>query len=109
GQGAEFIVAVEQVGDGTLGDGNPAAGECAMDLGDAAMLGVAQATDQGDDVEAELVMRQGEVGFRLGAKRLVVARAAGLGTAADLESQAGDGVDGGNGAVVGVVEVEAVT
>ena len=37
-----------------------------MDLRDAAVLGVAESTDGGDDVEAELVLGQGEVALLLG-------------------------------------------
>ena len=37
-----------------------------MDLGDTAVLGVAQPADGRHDVEAEFVMGQGEVGFGLG-------------------------------------------
>ena len=108
GQGAEFVVAVEQVADGALGEGHAAAGEFLVDLGDAAVLGVAEAADQGHDVEAELVVGQGEVGFGFRAVRAVVARAGGVGTAADAQRQAGDGVEGGHGAVVGVVNREAL-
>ena len=35
---------------------NATAGQFAVDLGDAAMLGIAEAPDQRHDVEAELVM-----------------------------------------------------
>ena len=108
GEGAEFVIAVEQVADGALGEDDAAAGELLMDLGDAAVLGVAEAADQGDDVEAELVVGQGEVGFGLGAVGAVVARAGGVGAAADAQRQAGDGVEGRHGAVVGVVDGEAL-
>src|SRR3954464_10485349 len=45
GQGAEFVIAVQQVGDGADGDDDAAAGQRAVDLGDAAVLGVAEAAD----------------------------------------------------------------
>jgi hypothetical protein len=45
GQGLQLIVAVEQVGDGARGDDEPAAGELAVDLGDAAVLDVAEPAD----------------------------------------------------------------
>ena len=66
GQGPEFVVAVQEVGDRALGDDQAAAGQLAVDLGDAAVLGMAEPTDQGHDVEAELVIGQGEVGLGLG-------------------------------------------
>ena len=109
GQGAQFVVAVQEVGDGAQGDGDAAAGQLLVDLGDAAVLGVAEASDQGDDVEAELVVGQGEVGLGLGAVGAVVAGAVGVGTAADAQGEARDGVEGGDGAVVGVGGPEEVT
>ena len=38
-----------------------------MDLGDTAMLARAEAADQGDDIQAELMVGQGKVGFGFGA------------------------------------------
>jgi hypothetical protein len=38
-----------------------------VDLGDGAVLRVAEAADEGEDVEAELVVGQGDVGLSLGA------------------------------------------
>src|SRR5947209_16595147 len=51
---------------------------------------------------------QGEVGFGLGAVGLVVACAGGVRAASDLEGQSSDGVQGGDGAEVGVVKAEPV-
>ena len=53
--------------------------ELAVDLGDAAVLGIAEPADQGHDVEAELVIGQGEVGLSLRAVGSQEAGAAGLG------------------------------
>ena len=62
----ELVVAVEQVGDRALRDHHPALAQGAVDLGHAVVLAVAQGADQGDDVEAELVLRQddGPLGLR---------------------------------------------
>jgi hypothetical protein len=109
GQGAEFVIALEQVGHRALRDDDVAAAQFLMNLGDAAMLGVAEAADQSDDIEAELVVGQGEVWFGLRAVGPVIAGTVSLGTAADLERQARDGVQRGDGAVIGLGEVEAVT
>ena len=79
-----------------------AAGQFLVDLGDAAVLGVAEAADQGQDVEAELVVGQGEVGLGLGAVGPVVAGAVGVGAAADAQGEADDAVEGGDGAVFAV-------
>src|SRR4051812_50227864 len=58
------------------------------------MLGVAEPTDQGDDVQAELVLRQGETPLRLGAEAGLVARAVGVAAAADLQVQADQPLEG---------------
>jgi hypothetical protein len=64
-EGLELVVAVEQVGDGAWGNGEPAAGQLVVDLGDAAVFGVSESADEGEDVKAELVVGQGEVGLGL--------------------------------------------
>jgi len=56
-QGAEFVVAVEQVGDGTLGNGDATAAELLMDFGDTPMFGIAEAADEGNDIQAKFVVR----------------------------------------------------
>ena len=59
-QGQQLVVAVQEVADAARADRHAAADQLGVDLGDAAVLGVAEAADQGDDVEAELVLRQGK-------------------------------------------------
>ena len=71
-----------------------------MDLRDAAVLGITEPTDRGHDVEAELVIRQGEVGLGLGAIGAEEAGAGGIGTASDPQREPDDAVEGGDGAVV---------
>ncbi len=56
-----MVGAVQQVGDGPLGPGEAASGEFAVELGDDAGLGVAEASDEGEDVEAELRRRSSYV------------------------------------------------
>jgi hypothetical protein len=58
-----------------------------MDLGDAAVLGMPQGPDQGDDVESELVLGQGETPFLLGPERYGVARTERITAAVDLETE----------------------
>src|SRR5581483_1267068 len=55
---------------------------------------------QGDDVEAELVVRQRQAAFGLGAVRAAVAITGGVAAAADLQGQPGDPLQGREGAVV---------
>jgi hypothetical protein len=54
-QGEELVVAVEQVGDAARADVDAAVDQVAVDLGDAAVLGVAQGADAGDEVEPEFM------------------------------------------------------
>src|SRR4051812_40362602 len=68
-----------------------------MDLGDTAVLGMPQGADQGDDVEAELVLREGVVSLLLGTERDSVARAPRAATATDLEPEPDGAVEGGDG------------
>ena len=92
GQGSQLIVAVQEVGDGALGEDDPPAGEFVVDLGDTAVLDIAEPADQGHDVESELVMRQGEVRFGLGAIGQQEPRAIEVGAAADREGQSNKSV-----------------
>jgi hypothetical protein len=108
GQGPQLIVAVQQVGDGARGHDDPAAGQLAVDLGDAAVLGIAESADQGHDVEAELVIGQGEVGLGLGPIGPEEAGASGVGTAPDRQGEPEDAIEGGDGAMVIVVGIGPV-
>ncbi len=76
--GHQFLVPLQQVGDGPLGDRDAAALKLPMNLGHTAMLGIAQGADEGNDVEAELAMRQGEAPLGLRAIGLAEQRTAGV-------------------------------
>ena len=78
-------------------------GELAVDLGDAAVLGIAEPAHQGHDVETELVIGQGEVGLSLGAVGSEEAGAGGIGAASDGQGQPEDAVEGADSAKVVVV------
>jgi hypothetical protein len=86
GQGQQFVVAVQEVADAARADGHAASGQLGMDLREAAMLGVTQATDRGDDVEAELVLGQGEAALLLGPQADAVSGAVGVAATPDLEA-----------------------
>jgi hypothetical protein len=79
-----------------------------VDLGDAAVLGMAEATDCGHDIEPEFVIGQGEVGLGLGPVGAEEARAIGIVTASDGQGQVEDAIEGGDGAEVVVAGMEAV-
>ena len=65
-------------------DGQAAAAQGLVDLGDAAVSGVAEGADQGDDVEAEFVLGQGVEALRFGPVGLAVAAAVAVVAAADV-------------------------
>ena len=85
-------------------DGHAAADQVRLDLGDAAVLGVAEAADQGDDVEAELVLRQGEPALGFGPVGPQVGGAAGrCGSGGWCRFRRVHAGERGEGAAVGVV------
>jgi hypothetical protein len=93
-----------ELGHGVDATVQAAAAEGLVDLGDAAVLAVAEVSDQGDDVEAELVLGQGIAALGFGAVRLTVTSAVGVVAAPDVEGeseQSGEGSDGAPVLVVG--------
>src|SRR5215208_3653727 len=80
--------AVEQVGDRAFGDRHPTLAQAAVDLRHAAVLAVAPGADQGDDVKAELVLRQHDRPLSFRPIGLMAAGAARVLAAADLQAQA---------------------
>src|SRR4051794_11646858 len=85
--GDQLVVALEQVGHATLADCYAAPTQLLVDLRDAAVLTVAQGTDQRDHVQPELVLRQRQGGFRLRPPRLMIASTAPILAAPDLQAQ----------------------
>ena len=104
----QFVVAIQQVADGARGDGDAAPGQFAVDFGDAAVFRVAEAADQGENIEAELVVRQSEVRFGLWSVGPVEAFAGRVGAAANVQGEANDAVQRGHRAEVAVVVPELV-
>src|SRR5438270_5170410 len=102
GQGEQLIIAVQQVGDAPLADGHSSASQLAMDLGDAAVLGVAERADGGNEVESELALWQCDPTLRLGSHRSAEGRTVGGAAAADLDSQPEGATESDDGAVVGI-------
>ena len=96
----QLVVARQQVGDGTRGDGDLLLPQCLVNLGDTAMVAVAQGANAGNDVEAELMMGQGPGAFFLGAIGLMVPATLGIVAADDGQGEAADVVQGGNGALI---------
>ena len=64
-----------------------------MDLGDAAVLGMAESADQRHDVEAEFVIGQCEMGLGLGPIGPEEAGAGGIGTASDRQREPDDEIN----------------
>ena len=83
----QLVVTVEQVGDAALSDRHAPRAQSLVDLGDAAVVAMAQHPDQRDHVQAELVLRQRNEGFRLRPVGPVMVRAIGMLAAADLQPQ----------------------
>jgi hypothetical protein len=91
-----------------LSDDQAAAGQVLVDLGDAAVLGMSEPTDQGNDIEAELMIGQGEVGLGLGPVGLTEPGAIGIGTTSDGQREPEDAVESGDGAEVVIAGQEPV-
>src|SRR5262249_15047578 len=108
GDGQQFIVAVQQVGDGAFRDGQAAGHEVLVDFGDGAVLGIAEGADVGQDVQAELVLRQRVAALGLGTIGLQIARALPLVAAADVQDEAGQAPERGDSAAVTVVGPHAL-
>jgi hypothetical protein len=108
GEGPQLIVTVQEVGDRALRHHDPPTGELAVDLGDAAVLGMAESAHQRHDAEAELVIGQGEMGLGLGPIGPEEAGASGIGTASDRQREPDDAIEGRDGAEVIVVGVGPV-
>jgi DDE superfamily endonuclease len=79
-----------------------------MNLGNAAVFGVAEAAHPCENVKAKLVRRQGEVRLGLRAVRTMEVFTGGVGTTANVQGKATDTVEGGDGAEVAVVVPELV-
>lgn len=82
---AQLVVAVQEVADGPLGHRDTTAGQFAVDLGDGAVFGMTQASDQGENIQAELVVGQSKVGLGFGTKGPEKAWTVGVGAAADVQ------------------------
>src|SRR5262249_16697690 len=108
GQGTQLVIAVQQVGDRALGQDEAASGQFLMDLGEAGVLRVPQGADQGDDVQSELVVGQGEPAFGLGSIGATVAGASDVMAPADVQGQASDAVQSGDGASVVVIDPQGL-
>ena len=81
----------------------PRATEALVDLGDAAVFGMAEEADVGDDVQAELVLSQGVAALPLRAVGEQAAWATAAVAAADVQDEADDTAEGGNATAVAVV------
>src|SRR5215471_971182 len=59
-EGEQCVVALKQMHDRPRGNGHPTVAQVLMDFGQATVLRVAQSTDTRNDIEAKLVLGQGE-------------------------------------------------
>ena len=81
GEAEQFIIAIQQVADGALGYDNPTVNQGVMDFRDTAVVAVALGPDKGDDIKAELVLRQSKAPFGFRSIGLPNLRAVGVETA----------------------------
>jgi hypothetical protein len=107
-QREQFFVALQEVGDGARSNGDVQVLEGFVDLGDGAMLTVAQRANVGNHIQTEFAMRQSPSALFFGTNGQMVARTGRVGAAQDGQGQAGDIVEGGDGAL-GLVEVPQAT
>jgi len=82
-QAHQFFVTLQQIGHRPFADGDATSAQFAVDLGDAAMVSVAQSANQGDHVKPELTLWQSEGAFFLRLVRVPVEFALGIHAAAD--------------------------
>lgn len=85
GEAEQFIITLQEVGDCTLGHRDPVVDQGLMDLRDAAVLRIASSAHKGDDIEAELVLGQGQAAFGFRAIGFAKLRAVGVETAANRQ------------------------
>jgi hypothetical protein len=79
-----------------------------VDLGDAAVFAIAEAADVGDDVESELMLGQCVVSLGFGPVGLAVAFTVAVVAASDVEGEAQESGEGGDGASVLVIGPQAL-
>lgn len=103
GEGQQCIIAVEQVSDAPLADGDRALVQQLVYLGNRAVVLVAPGADLGDDVETERVVRQGEAAFDFGTIRGVVAGAFGVLAAPDTQDQFDDAIQGDEATTIAIL------
>ena len=80
-----------------------------VNLGYATVLDVTQVANEGNDIESELVMGQGKMGFRLGSVGLVKAGTQGIRASPDMENKLHDTIQGGDGEIIFVRVPERVS
>src|SRR5258707_12755506 len=68
----QFFVAFQQIGDGPLGDAHPTLHQTLMDLGDRAVLPIAQLTNDRDDIQAKFPVGERPGSFFFGSIRQMV-------------------------------------
>src|ERR1700739_2680948 len=108
GDGQQLVVAVQEVSDGALGDVQAATAESLVDLGNAAVLAVAEVADQRDDIEAKFVLGQGVVALGFGSVGFAVAWTVGVMASSDVKGESEQSGEGGDGASVLVVGPQAL-
>jgi len=87
GEGEQFVVALEQMRDRPRGDGHPAVAQMLMDFGQTTVLRIAQGTDACNNIEAKLVLGEGQPALCFGAVGPAELRTGLVETASDLQGE----------------------
>jgi hypothetical protein len=96
----QFIIAIQELSDRPLGYGDTSIAQRLMDFRDAAVLAIASVAHPGDDIEAELVLGEGQAAFGFRAIGFTKLQAGGVEAAANLQRETQNGLQGREGAVV---------
>jgi hypothetical protein len=86
----QFIVPRQERGDAARGDQQLALTPAVMNLGDAAVVRVAQGADLGDDIEAQCMLGQRQAAYLLGPVRFTKWRTRRMETASDVQGEPHD-------------------
>ena len=108
GQSPQLVEPVQQVGDRAGRQDHPAGGQFGVDLGRGPVGGVSAVAGERDDIEPELVVRESPSALGLGAERHRVQVAGGVPATADPQRVSRDARERGDGAEVGIVEVQVM-
>jgi hypothetical protein len=87
GQAHQFVVPLQQIGNGAGGNNDPAVSQVLVNFGDAAVLRIAQRPDPGEDIKSKFVFGEGEPPLCFWPIRVVPVRTDGIAAPPNLERE----------------------